>query len=112
VLRAIGARAARRLMLTGERIDAAEARRIGLVHQVSAAEALDQAVETVIADLLSGGPAALRATKALIRDIGGLPISPDLADETARRIAALRSTPEAKEGLGAFLAKRPPSWSA
>ncbi|MEZ5934451.1 MAG: enoyl-CoA hydratase-related protein [Alphaproteobacteria bacterium] len=110
VLRAIGARAARRIMLTGERFDAAEALRLGLVHQVASAEALDGAVETVIADLLSSGPSAVQATKALIRDLAGAAISPDLVDETARRIAALRSTPEAKEGLGAFLEKRPPSW--
>ena len=112
VIRAIGARKARRIMLTGERFDATEALRLGLVHQVTPADALDQTVEAVIGELFGSGPEAVRATKALIRDLGGLPISADVIDETAKRIAALRATPEAKEGLGAFLEKRTPSWRA
>ncbi len=110
VVRTIGAREARRIMLTGERFPAEEALRLGLVHRVMPAEALDQAVEEAISELLSSGPRAVQATKALIQDIAGQPISPDLIDETARRIAALRATPEAKEGLGAFLEKRSPNW--
>ena len=110
VVRAIGARQARRIMLTGERFDAAEALRIGLVHDVTGLELLDSKVDAVLAEILENGPSALGATKSLLQDIGGLPISPDVVDETARRIAALRATPEAKEGLGAFLEKRPPLW--
>jgi methylglutaconyl-CoA hydratase len=110
VVAAIGVRQARRLMLTGERIGAAEAARIGLVHEVVAADALDDAVETILADLLRGGPNALAATKRLIRDLAGRPIGPKLIDETAERIAALRASPEAREGVAAFLAKRPPDW--
>ena len=110
VIRAIGAREARRIMLTGERFSAGEAMRLGLVHRVTAAEELDQAVEETVSELLSSGPRAVQATKALISDITGLPISPDLVDETAKRIAALRATSEAKEGLGAFLEKRSPTW--
>ena len=112
VFRAIGAREARRIMLTGERFEAGEALRIGLVHEVTTAEELDQAVEAAIAELLSSGPLAVQATKALIQDLASLPISPDLVDETAKRIAALRATPEAKEGLGAFLEKHSPGWRA
>jgi methylglutaconyl-CoA hydratase len=110
VVAAIGVRQARRLMLTGERIDAAEAVRIGLVHEVVAADALDEAVQTVLAHLLRGGPNALAAAKRLVRHLADRPIGPDLIDDTARRIAALRATPEAREGVAAFLAKRPPSW--
>ncbi|MDH3660963.1 MAG: enoyl-CoA hydratase/isomerase family protein [Alphaproteobacteria bacterium] len=110
VIRAVGARASRRIMLTGERFDAMEAQRLGLVHEVTAADALDQAAEAIIAELLTGGPAAVKATKALVRDLAGLPISDDVIDDTAKRIAALRVTPEAKEGLGAFLEKRSPGW--
>ncbi|MGI9420380.1 MAG: enoyl-CoA hydratase/isomerase family protein [Geminicoccaceae bacterium] len=110
VVRAIGARQARRIMLTGERFDAAEALRIGLVHDVIGPEGLDSKVDTVLAEILENGPSALGATKGLVQDVVGLPISPDVIDETARRIAALRATPEAKEGLGAFLEKRSPSW--
>ena len=110
VIRTVGAREARRIMLTGERFTADEALRLGLVHRLTPAEELDQSVETVIAELLSSGPRAIQATKALIHDLAGSPITPDMVDETAKRIAALRATPEAKEGLGAFLEKRQPNW--
>jgi methylglutaconyl-CoA hydratase len=110
VLAAIGARHARRLMLTGERITAREAARIGLVHEVVPADGLDAAVEKVVADLLKGGPRALAAAKRLVHDLAGRPIDQDLIDDTARRIAALRATPEAGEGLSAFLEKRKPGW--
>jgi methylglutaconyl-CoA hydratase len=112
VLAAVGPRHARRLMLTGERISAAEAARLGLVHEVVAAEQLDAAIERVVGDVLKGGPAALTAAKRLIGDLAGRPIGPDLIDDTAQRIAALRATPEAREGVGAFLEKRPPGWSS
>jgi len=111
VVAAVGPRQARRLMLTGERIGAAEAARLGLVHEVVAADQLDAAVERVVAELLRGGPAALTAAKRLIGDLAGQPITPDLIDGTAQRIAALRATPEAREGVGAFLEKRTPGWS-
>jgi len=110
VVAAIGVRQARRLMLTGERLGAAEAARIGLVHEMVAADALDGAVQTILAHLLKGGPNALAAAKALVRGLAGRPIGPELIDNTAERIAALRATPEAREGVTAFLAKRPPSW--
>jgi methylglutaconyl-CoA hydratase len=110
VLAAIGPRHARRLMLTGERISAAEAAQIGLVHEVAPPEHLDRAVERVVSELLKGGPAALAAAKRLIGDLAGRPIAPDLIDDTAQRIAALRATPEAREGVGAFLEKRTPGW--
>ena len=110
VIRAVGARASRRIMLTGERFDAPEALRLGLVHQIAPADVLDQAVETVLHELLSAGPKAVQAAKALVHDIAGRPISPELIDLTADRIASLRATPEAKEGFGAFLDKRKPSW--
>jgi methylglutaconyl-CoA hydratase len=110
VLAAIGPRYARRLMLTGERISAAEAARIGLVHEVVPPEQLDLAVERAVGELLEGGPDAIAAAKHLIRDLGGRAVDAALIDDTARRIAALRATPEAREGIGAFLGKRPPAW--
>lgn len=110
VLAAIGARQARRLMLTGERISAAEAARLGLVHEVVAPEQLDGAIERIVAALLNSGPAALAAAKRLIGELGGRPIDAALIDDTARRIASLRATGEAREGVGAFLEKRPPAW--
>jgi methylglutaconyl-CoA hydratase len=110
VIAAIGARQARRLMLTGERITAYEAARIGLVHEVVAADQLDAAVERIVGQLLKGGPRAIAAAKRLVHELAGRPIEQGLIEDTARRIAALRATPEAREGLSAFLEKRKPGW--
>ena len=112
VVAAIGVRPARRLMLTGERIAAAEAASLGLVHEVVPADQLDGAVAAVLDQVLKGGPGALAAAKRLVRDLAGRPIDAELIDDTARRIAALRASPEAREGVGAFLDKRPPGWLA
>lgn len=110
VVAAIGVRQARRLMLTGERIGAAEAARIGLVHEVVAPDELDAAITRILDHLLKGGPRALAAAKRLVHDLAGRPIDADLIDDTARRIAALRATAEACEGLAAFLDKRQADW--
>ena len=97
----IGSGAARRWFVTGERFTADVALRIGLVHEV--ADDLDAAVDRVVAELLSAGPEAARAAKELAH--GPLP-----AEETARRIAAHRTSAEGQEGLRAFLEKRSPGW--
>jgi len=97
----IGAGAARRCFVTGERFDAETALRIGLVSEV--AEQLDVAVERAIAELLSAGPHAARWAKRLVRE------RPD-GPETARWIAERRASEEGQEGLQAFLEKRPPKW--
>jgi methylglutaconyl-CoA hydratase len=98
----IGPGAARRFFVTGERFTADVALRIGLVHEV--AGDLDAAVERVVAELLTAGPDAARAAKQLAR-------APLAAGETAKRIAAHRTSAEGQEGLHAFLAKRPPRWT-
>jgi methylglutaconyl-CoA hydratase len=110
VLAAIGPRHARRLMLSGERISAAEALRLGLVHEVVAPGQLDLTVERMVGEFLKGGPDAIAAAKRLIRDLSGRAIEPSLIDATAQRIAALRASGEAREGVGAFLEKRAPAW--
>ena len=110
VLRAIGPRQARRLFQTGERIDAAQAQRIGLVHETAEPEQLDARVQSIIDDLLAGGPVAQSAAKSLIEAVTDRPITRELIEETAVRIADIRSDPEAIEGLSAFLEKRPPDW--
>ncbi len=110
VIRAIGARAARRLFLTGERFPASEALRVGLVDEVVPEDALDDAVERVVADLLLGGPEAQREVKRLVRDVAGAPLGSELYGETARRIAARRASDEGREGLSAFFRKRSPGW--
>jgi methylglutaconyl-CoA hydratase len=101
VLARIGPAAARRYVLTGERIDARTALRIGLVHEV--AEDLDGAVERIVADVLAGGPTAVREAKRLVLEPGG-------EDDLLARAAERRTSDEGQEGLRAFLEKRPPTW--
>ena len=110
VIAAIGERMARRYMLSGEEFDAAEAARIGLVHDVVQGDELNTAIERMLAQLQTSGPMAVAAIKALIPVSARAQIDDAVVDETARRIAAIRATPEAQEGLSAFLEKRRPSW--
>jgi methylglutaconyl-CoA hydratase len=109
LVRAMGARAARRLFLTGERFPATEALRLGLVHEVVTADRLDAAVDRYVAALLAGAPEALAAAKRLPTDVD-VPITDALIEETARRIAERRMSSEAKEGFAAFFEKRKPRW--
>lgn len=111
VLRAIGARQALRYFQTGERIDAARAREIGLVHEVVAPEELDAKVAEIAATLLLGGPQAQAAAKELIRAVDHQPVNDNLLEDTAHRIAHLRAAPEGREGVAAFLEKRLPAWA-
>ncbi|WP_338415799.1 enoyl-CoA hydratase/isomerase family protein [uncultured Sphaerotilus sp.] len=111
VIRAIGERQAYRYFQTAERISAARAREIGLAHEVTDSEGgLDPQVEAIVEALLAGGPNAQAAATDLIRAVANKPVTDDVVDDTARRIATLRATPEAREGLSAFLDKRPPAW--
>jgi len=102
VLRKLGESAARRYFLTGERIDARTALRIGLVHELTSE--LGAAVERLVAELRTAGPRATRHAKRLVLD------RPD-GPETARRIAERRTSAEGQEGLRAFLERRRPSWA-
>lgn len=111
VLRAIGHRAASRYMLTAEVFDAAEAARIGLVHEAVPAAQLDAAIARRVASLLGCGPLAQREIKRLLRDVAGRPIDAALLADTAGRIAAARASEEGREGLRAMLEKRAPRWS-
>jgi methylglutaconyl-CoA hydratase len=111
VVEAIGARRARRLMLTAERFDAAEAYRIGLVHDLATSvEALDEIVNEVLGSLLLAGPRAQAACKALVRSIAHRPIDERVIADTAERIATVRASDEAREGIAAFLTRRSPAW--
>ncbi len=111
VIGAIGERKARRYMLTAERFSAAEAYRIGLVHEIVPGEAeLDEAVGEIVDALLGNGPNALGECKALIKAVANRPVGPELVVDTARRIARLRASAEGREGMAAFLEKRPPNW--
>ncbi|WP_370680889.1 enoyl-CoA hydratase/isomerase family protein [Comamonas sp. GB3 AK4-5] len=111
VLRAMGARASHRYFLTGERFDAAEALRIGFVHQVvEDAEALDGAVDGLLKSLLAAGPEAVKACKQLVQDVAGRDIDAPLIASTVEVIADIRASEEGKEGVQAFLNKRKPKW--
>lgn len=112
VIRAIGERQAGRYMISGERFDASEAARIGLLHKVVEETALDQTIEDMIAELLKNGPEAMRECKELIAAVVNRPIDQGVMGDTSKRIAKVRASSEGKEGLEAFLEKRRPSWLA
>jgi methylglutaconyl-CoA hydratase len=112
VVRAIGARQAYRYFQSAERIDAIRAREIGLVHEAVDPEQLDAKVQEIVAALLQGGPLAQAAAKDLIRAVDNQPINDNVVEDTAHRIAHLRATPEARDGISAFLDKRNPGWIA
>lgn len=106
----IGEGHARALFPTGQRFDAARAARIGLVHEIlDDEEALDARIEEILAELASAAPRALRAAKALIRNLGAM-TPEEVRSTTVERIARLRAGEEGREGLAAFLEKRPPTW--
>jgi methylglutaconyl-CoA hydratase len=113
VIAAVGRRQAQRYMLTAERFDADEARRIGLVHEVFDDRAsAETAAAAMLARLAANGPVALARTKAVIRRVAGRVLDAGLVAETAAVIAELRASPEGREGLAAFFEKRKPSWDA
>lgn len=111
VIEAIGSRMAHRYMLTGEELDCAEAFRIGLVHDIAEDEHLNAKVGELLAHLYTSGPNAMAAVKTLIPVTGKAAIGEGLTQATAQLIADLRATPEAQEGLSAFLEKRRAQWT-
>jgi methylglutaconyl-CoA hydratase len=110
VIRAMGARAAHRYFLTAERFNAAEAHRIGLVHEVVNADALDAKVAELTQALVSASPNAVRACKKLVQDVVERQINDALVAQTVAGIADIRASSEGKEGVQSFLQKRKPNW--
>ncbi len=110
VVDAIGPRWARRLFLTAERFDAAQAQWTGLVHEIVKPRELDSRIAAIVSVLLSNAPEAMAEAKDLVFTLADLPFGDALVEETARRIAMRRASAEGKEGIAAFLAKRKPSW--
>ena len=110
VLRAIGPRHALRYFQSAERISAERALAIGLVGEVVPLTELDASLGKLVDALLQGGPQAQKAAKDLIVTVNGKIIDKHLSEETAQRIARQRATDEAKDGIAAFLEKRPPGW--
>jgi methylglutaconyl-CoA hydratase len=108
LLRHVGERTARHLLLTGELIDAREALRIGLINQVVEAEAMPQALQAIIDSVLQAGPLAIRETKRLLRTMSHQAMS---VEQLARESAQPRTGPECQAGLAAFLNKQPVPWA-
>src|SRR6267154_4093003 len=110
VLAAMGERAARRYFLTAERFSAAEAYRIGFVQELAQPAELDATVNAILGELVQGAPGAHAETNDLIRSVARRPLSSELLDDMATRIATARASAEGKEGVRAFLEKRKPAW--
>jgi methylglutaconyl-CoA hydratase len=110
VIRAMGPRAAHRWFLTAERFTAAEAYRIGFIHELVAADQLDARVQALTAALVGAGPDAVGACKRLLHEVGGHPITPGLVQRTVEGVAHIRASDEGREGVRAFLEKRKPAW--
>jgi methylglutaconyl-CoA hydratase len=111
VVAAIGARESRRYFITGERFSAAEAQRIGLVHEVVPRAELDAATEKLLAAILAGGSLAQARAKRLIAEVQDRAVGESIVALTARAIAEARASAEAREGLAAFFEKRKPGWT-
>jgi len=111
VVEAIGVNQARRYFLSAERFNAETAKQIGLVHEIVAGDELAARGDEMANILLANGPAAMHAAKDLIYAVANKPISDAVIDDTAHRIADQRASDEGREGVGAFLEKRPANWS-
>jgi methylglutaconyl-CoA hydratase len=110
LVRAMGAAQARRYMLTGERLAARQAERLGFVHECVPAAELDAAVDRICEQLAKAAPGALARTKKLLLSVEAAPLTSALAAETAAALAEARAGAEAREGIRSFLEKRKPSW--
>ena len=111
VLQAIGARAARRFFLTGERFDAQTALTLGLLSELVPEAELDSSIDTLVSSLLANSPAAVAGAKRLIQDYANQSINEALISDSCKRIADIRISDEGQEGLKAFLEKRSPNWA-
>jgi methylglutaconyl-CoA hydratase len=110
VIKAMGENAARRYFLTAERFDAQQAQRIGFVHEVVGADALDAKLAEIVKALVSNSPNAVTQAKRLVREVGGMPLTDALIADTVEGIAQIRASDEGREGVRSFLEKRKPSW--
>jgi methylglutaconyl-CoA hydratase len=110
VIRAMGTRASHRYFLTAERFGAAEAQRIGFVHEVVKAEDLAAKTAEIAQALVNAGPQAVKACKKLLHDVAGQDISAGLVRRTVEGIADIRASDEGREGIQSFLGKCKPNW--
>lgn len=110
VIAAIGARQAQRYFLTAETFNSDQAKALGLIHDIFSDDKLEDAVTDITQKLLKSGPQALIEVKKLIQEVHHRELSDHLVEFTAQKIAAIRVSDEAKEGLNAFFNKRKPEW--
>ncbi len=108
-VRKIGVSNARRYFLTAEVLNADEAMRLGIVHEIANSSDIYERAQSIVAALLANGPLAVKEAKRLIREVATRPIDEAL-DAAADAIAKLRVSEEGQEGVIAFLDKRPPYW--
>lgn len=112
VIRAIGARASHRYFLTAEVFDAAEAYRIGLIHECVSSDELNDTVAKICKKWRNNSPNAVKECKELLHNVAGHEIDAMLIDKTVAGIADIRASDEGKEGVQSFLQKRKPNWLA
>ena len=110
VLRAMSANIARRYFMTAEKFTAGEAFRIGLIHDITPPEELDGKVNEILGALMLTSQHAVAEAKRLVRDLTGRTIDASLVADTAQRIADIRASRDAREGVRSFLDKRKPQW--
>ena len=106
VVRAMGERAARRYFLSGEVFTAAEAYRVGLLSDLAQPGEIDRAINELLGHIVAGGSAAQAAIKDLIRAVSRGAIDDAMIEDTARRIATVRVSPEGRKGIASFLARK------
>lgn len=111
VVEAVGARRARQLFLTANIFDADYAAHAGLIDMVLPEGSIDEFISMLTDSLTGNAPGAMGDAKRLVNDVAGQKIDHGLMEETAKRIARARVSPEGQEGVGAFLEKRKASWS-
>ncbi len=99
------------LFLTGERIDAAEALRVGLINRCVPTDQVEAMTNELVSRLLLGGPEAIAATKRLLRDVRSIPTQSEAFATMAKLSGQLFASAEASEGMAAFAQKRKPSWT-
>ena len=110
VIQALGIQAAKRYMLTAERLSAKEAHRLGFVQELCEEGMIDTSIAQIAKALIDGGPMALAQTKALMKSVVNRPLDDELISQTAGLIAQVRASPEGREGIASFLEKRLPAW--
>jgi methylglutaconyl-CoA hydratase len=110
LLRQVGEKQARDLLLTGRTFGSEEARRMGLINEIVPLESLLARAQELAAILMANSSASLRATKQLLTDHAGAELDAQI-DSAVRENAAIRSTADFREGITAFLEKRKPVWT-